>query len=141
MTIRLALVLLVFFIAAPVVAQHCTPDMTLDGCEAAVMAAMADEAAPSATLVGAAALAQQQQVQEENRVARADRLSSKLSPEIGSLPGSSAVIEDFLAKLKISATTVELSESGGEALAVDLTDFLGLETKHGYKVQAVLRPA
>lgn len=64
-------------------------------------------------------------------------LLSKVAPEVAVLPGASAAFEDFLNRLRIGVSSSE--DSGIEGLALDFTDFLGLSTEDGYKLQAVAR--
>lgn len=66
-------------------------------------------------------------------------LLAKLFPEISALPGAGAAFDDFLSRLKIGVTTEGLDDE--QALAFELTDFLGLSTEDGYKVRAVARGA
>jgi hypothetical protein len=68
----------------------------------------------------------------------AAELLSKVAPEIAVLPGASAAFEDFLGRLKIGVTSE--GPSNMQALALDFTNFLGLSTDDGYKLQAVARP-
>lgn len=67
----------------------------------------------------------------------ARELLDKVAPELAALPGSSAALEDFLNRLKIGLTSE--GADGEQALAFDFTDFLGLSTDDGYKLQAVAR--
>jgi len=117
---------------------------TLDDCQQNVAEEQRAAGVPLADVTSIAAGAEGSPEKKAHDEAMADleqRLLSKLPPDIAALPGSSAALEDFLAKLRISASTVELGDTGKTALAVELTDFLGLSTDHGYKAQAVLRPA
>lgn len=66
-------------------------------------------------------------------------LLAKLFPEISALPGAGAAFDDFLSRLKIGVTTEGLDDE--QALAFELTDFLGLSTEDGYKVRTVARAA
>ena len=54
-----------------------------------------------------------------------------------SLPGASAVLEDFINRLKIGLTSEGPDDM--QALAFDFTDFLGFSAEDGYKLQAVAR--
>jgi hypothetical protein len=69
--------------------------------------------------------------------AMAKALLTKLSPEIAALPTASAAFDTFLNRLRIGVTT-EGSDQMPD-LVIDFTDFLGLPTKNGYKVQTVAR--
>lgn len=71
----------------------------------------------------------------EKEMAR--ELLAKVAPEIAALPGASAAFEDFLSRLKIGVTSE--GTDNAQALALDFTDFLGLSTEDGYKLQAVAR--
>lgn len=123
-------------------AELCDLTDTLDSCEAKVAAAAKARGLHLADVSSSPVADAEIQVETGGALALlAQRLAAKLPPEIASLPGSSAALEDFLAKLRISAAQTELADSGKSALAVELTDFLGLPSDDGYKVQAVLRPA
>ncbi len=68
----------------------------------------------------------------------AKRLLAKLYPELAALPGAVGGFEDFLSRFRIGVEPVDLEGQGDEALALEFTDFFGLDTEDGYKVQAVL---
>jgi hypothetical protein len=67
----------------------------------------------------------------------ARELLGKVAPEIAALPGASAAFEDFLNRFRIGLTSE--GNDGQQALAFDFTDFFGLATEDGYKLQAVAR--
>lgn len=67
----------------------------------------------------------------------ARELLDKVTPEIAALPGAGAALEDFLNRVRIGLTSE--GADGKQALALDFTDFFGLSTDDGYKLQAVAR--
>ena len=67
----------------------------------------------------------------------ARELLDKVAPEIAALPGTGAALEDFLNRLRIGLTSE--GPDNMQALAFDFTDFFGLSTEDGYKLQAVAR--
>jgi hypothetical protein len=63
--------------------------------------------------------------------------STGQSPE---LPGATSTVNDFLSLLRMSLTNNSLSNNaGGDALTLEINDFLGLPMTSGYKLQAVAR--
>lgn len=117
--------------------QFCADATDETQCEDNVNKVLLKDVALAPELKGDKARAAIQALQEQTTDKTARELLSKVFPEIAALPGASAAFEDFLNRLRIGVTTEGTDKM--PALALDFTNFLGLSTKDGYKVQAVAR--
>lgn len=70
--------------------------------------------------------------------ALASLVASKSTGQSPELPGATSTVNDFLSLLRMSLSSGNL-EDGGDALTLELNDFLGLPVNSGYKLQAVAR--
>lgn len=129
----LASALLVGLLAAPALAGGiCQDSDTVEECDEKVR----KEFGPEKT----AELMPEQPVILNEALAKtaAGRLLEKAAPEIAALPGAAGTFEDLLSLFRVGVETVDLDGDGEEAIALELTNFLGLDTRQGYKVQALL---
>ncbi len=137
--------LLMLLSTVPVTAelQYCKDAKSEAKCEAAVMKALVAQGLLASVSTKEEAKAKVGELMSTGQKSMNDTatkgLLEKIAPEIASLPGASAGFEDFLSLLKIGVGAEGLNNK--QALAFDLTDFLGLPIKSGYKVQALAQEA
>ncbi len=123
--------------------KYCQNAKSEEDCEAAVRKALVPSGALATVLSAEEAESLVSNLRQEGQgmmeQGAAKNLLEKVAPEITALPGASAAFEDFLARLKIGTSSEGLDDM--QALALDLTGFLGLPVKSGYKVQALAKEA
>ena len=117
--------------------QLCADATDETQCEKKVNAALLKNVSLAKELEGKEAQAAIQALKEKISDESARELLNKVFPEIAELPGASAAFENFLNRLRIGVTTEGSDDM--PALALDFTDFLGLSSEDGYKLQAVAR--
>lgn len=114
--------------------KYCETSVTEKDCDEAVAAELLKSTKTAERLTGDAAAQAIVDMQPALDSDAAHELLKKIAPEVASLPGASPAFEDFLARLKIGVSAEGIDEM--QALAFDLTDFLRLPIKSGYKLQA-----